>query len=281
MLKDEFKKRYTTIPFAIHRACYAEGTHEVITHYHREIELIAITDGAADFYIDSKCYRAEKGDVLIIPPYALHRVCTPGDTVTSYDCICFDLKLLCDENLKNGLESQSLSVMPHIRTDSAFCGGLREHIRTAMAACESGGEGWELEAVGSISLTFSLLKKNQAVSQKFEASKESDFVRKVMTYIQQNLSSPITSRDVAAELYMTHSYFCRLFKKTFGCPFANYVLTYKLEKARICLISSTLSVTDIAFCHGFNNCSYFGKTFKERFHASPHAYRKKHGASTK
>jgi quercetin dioxygenase-like cupin family protein len=73
MLNDEFKQRYTTIPFAIYKARDVNGAQEVITHYHREIELIAIIEGSAEFYINSKCYFAKKGDILIIPPYALHR----------------------------------------------------------------------------------------------------------------------------------------------------------------------------------------------------------------
>ncbi len=277
MFKDEFKERYTTIPFAIYQAYCDKGTKEVITHYHREIELIAITEGATEFYINSKCYLAKKGDVLIIPPYALHRGRTIENVVSSYDCICFDLQLLCDENLKNALESQAFSVISLVPNDSPYAEQLQAYIKEAVFACERNETGWELEAVGNISLLFGILKKNHFISQNFESNKETKFGEKVMTYLLKNISSQITSRDAANELYMNHSYFCRLFKKMFGCPFAKYLLIYRLEKARLYLTNTTLPVTEIAFRLGFHNCSYFGKTFKERFHTTPLSYRKNNG----
>lgn len=274
MFNDEFKERYTTIPFAVYRAYCAEGIKEVITHYHREIELISITEGSAEFYINSKCYPVKKGDVLIIPPYALHRGRTAEHELTSYDCICFDLQLLCDEILKNGLESQALSIISADRGCSSDSEQLQAYIKKARIACEKNEAGWELEAIGNISLLFGFLKKNHLISQNFESKTETLFGEKVMTYIRQNAFCPITSRDAANALYMNHSYFCRLFKKTFGSPFEKYVLIYRLEKARLYLTNTTLSVTEIALHLGFQSSSYFCKTFKERFHTTPLSYRK-------
>ena len=274
MLNDEFKERYTTIPFAIYRAYCANGAAEVITHYHREIELIAITEGLAEFYINSKCYLAKKGDILIIPPYALHRGRTAENVESSYDCICFDLQLLCDENLKNALESQAFSIISPICSESPYSEQLQAHIKNAVLACEKNEAGWELEAIGNMSLLFGILKKNYLIPKKAESNKETLFGEKVMTYLLGNSSRAITSRDAAAALYMNPSYFCRLFKKTFGYTFEKYLLIYRLEKSRLYLTNTTLPIIEIAFRLGFQNCSYFGKTFKERFHTTPLSYRR-------
>ena len=274
MFNDEFKERYTTIPFAIYQAYCATGTQEVITHYHREIELIAITEGSVEFYINSQCYLAKKGDLLIIPPYALHRGCTTDNVVSAYDCICFDLQLLCDKSLENELESQAVSVISWISNEAPFAKQLQAYIKRAVIACERNETGWELEAIGNMSLLFGILKKNYFIPQSVESHKETLFGEKVMAYLLQHSSSPITSRDAAHALYMNHSYFCRLFKRTFGYPFEKYLLIYRLEKSRLYLTNTTLPVTEIAFRVGFQNCSYFGKTFKERFGATPLSYRK-------
>ena len=95
-----------------------------------------------------------------------------------------------------------------------------------------------------------------------------------MTYIISNYSSGITSRDAAEALYMDYSHFCRLFKKNFGSCFTDYVLAYRLEKAKVYLKTSSLSVIEVAFRVGFNNCSYFCKAFKEHYGITPLAYRK-------
>ena len=69
MLRDEFKERYTTLPLAIYKADHVGAEEDVITHYHRETELIAVSSGEVEFHINSEKILARCGDVLIIPPY--------------------------------------------------------------------------------------------------------------------------------------------------------------------------------------------------------------------
>ena len=274
MFADEFKSRYTTIPFAIYKAYCSYESKKVLSHQHREIELIAMTEGEADFYIDTQLYKLNKGDILIIPPYSIHRVETASDTVTSYDCICFDLSLIWDAEIKIGLSSHTLSINPLIKKDCPFSEQIKKLISDGCCACSKGGAGWELEAIGSMSLIFGLLKRNGCFFSKLKNENENTFAQKVMDHISNNYAMQLSSTDIAVSFYMNNSYFCRLFKKTFGCCFSDYVLTYRLEKAKIYLNTTSLGITDIAFCCGFNSCSYFGKAFRERFGTSPLAYRK-------
>ena len=279
MFRDEFKKRYTTIPFAIYRAYSDHRAKEVISHQHREIELISVIEGTADFYIDSKLCRVKEGDVLIIPPYALHRANLLPSTLTSYYCICFDSELLCDKELRVGLEENTLSAVHRIGRETPYAKALSDHIQKAYLACEQNKIGWELEAIGNISLFFGILKQNACFTPKLKDKHEKEFGKRTMTYITQNFSEQISSHTAADALYMSHSYFCRLFKKTFGCCFGNYIMAYRLEKARLCLENTDMTIARITFHTGFNSCSHFGKLFKEKYGVSPLAYRKgyRHG----
>lgn len=272
MFRDEFKARYTTIPFAICETVCIGGK-EVITHQHREVEIISMTAGAADFYINSEQYPVKAGDVLIIPPYALHRAQLSPLETTSYYCICFDLGLICDEGLKQGLEKQVFSDRCLIDGGAEYAERARGYISDAFHACEQRTVGWELMAVGNMSLLFGLLKQSEFFSGRTSSEKDSNFGKDAMTYIIDNYSSGITSRDAADALYMNYSCFCRQFKKTFGTCFTDYILAYRLEKAKIYLANTSLSVIEIAFRVGFNNCSYFCKAFRERYGSTPLAYR--------
>lgn len=274
MFRDEFKERYTTIPFAIYKAYCNHRVKEVISHQHKEIELISITEGSADFYINAQLYRAQKGDILVIPPYAIHRADISANCITSYYCICFDLKLLCDEELKNGLETNTLSAENLIIKEKPYASSAAGYIENAFLACEQNKMGWELEATGNMSLLFGLLKKHSCFTENLQDKNEQKFVREIMAYINQHFSEMITSRTAADTLYMNQSYFCRLFKKTFGCCFADYITAYRLEKAKIYLTNTKMPVSQIAFQTGFNSCSYFGKAFKEKYGTSPLSYRK-------
>lgn len=274
MFKDEFKERYTTIPFAIAKGHSKGSAAEIITHQHKEIELIVITEGSAVFSIDSQNYSIQKGDILVIPPYALHHACTSAVDTTSYYCICFDLSLLCDQWLRDGLETQTVCGKYLIEGESEHAERLQQYIEKAFLACEGKETGWEMIACGNMSLLFGVLKQNGFFSQSTKSEKSVNFGKNVMKYIITHYASGISSRDAASELYMDHSFFCRSFKNTFGSCFTDYILAYRLEKAKVLLRSSDLSVTEIAFKVGFNDCSYFCKVFKKGIGSSPLCYRK-------
>ena len=274
MFKDEFKKRYTTIPFATANGYTTSSVLEVITHQHKEVEIISMTAGSAVFSVDSQNYFLKKGDILVVPPYALHRARTSASEPTAYYCICFDLSLLCDRWLQDGLETQAVCGKGLIDGKSEDTERLQAYIKDAFLACEGKKTGWEMIASGNMSLLFGALKQNGFFSQNTKPEKSVNFGKNVMKYIIAHYASGVSSRDAASELHVEHSSFCRSFKKTFGCCFTDYVLAYRLEKAKVLLKSSDLSVTEIAFKVGFGDCSYFCKVFKKGVGCSPLCYRK-------
>ncbi|MBQ7377934.1 MAG: AraC family transcriptional regulator [Clostridia bacterium] len=274
MFNDEFKVRYKTIPFAIYRAAVESDAKSVISHCHGEIELISITEGMIDFYIDSERHTAEKGDILIIPPFSVHRAQSREHIPISYNCICFDLSLLWDSVMKDGLLNHTLCVKNVVSKDQPFAKELQELIERGCRASESAHEGWELEAIGAMSTLFGILKKNGCFFEHNENTGNSDFLQKALGYISENYSTPITSSSAAASLYMSTGYFCRTFKKSFGCCFSDYVLAYRLEKAKIFLIGTNDKITEISSKTGFNSSAYFAKAFREHFGRPPRAYRK-------
>ena len=275
MYKDEYKKTYKTIPFAIHKTYNDHRGGGVIAHQHREVELIALTEGRVNFYIEAQCYSMQCGDVLVIPPYAIHRAEIPADTLTAYNCICFDVDLLWDKELCTGLLEHTLSsVNPLISHGTPYAKRLQDYVKSGCDAYEGQKSGWEMEAIGSMHLFFGVLKQYDYFRSNTAPHSANSFAQKAIDYIAKHYATPITSTTTAVALYMNNSYFCRLFKKVFGCCFSDYVLAYRLEKAKTMLDHTQLSITEIAFQCGFNGCSYFGKSFRRRFGRSPLAYRK-------
>lgn len=275
MFNDEFKARYKTVPFAVYRADVGNGQKSVISHFHGEIELISVTEGKIDFYIDSERHAAEKGDVLIIPPFSVHRAQSNESGPISYNCICFDLSLLWDASVKDGLLNHTLRTRKTVSREFDYAKELQELIEKGCLACESGHNGWELEAIGAMSTLFGVLKKNGHFSERGGGEISRSFSQKALAYISENYGSPISSSTAAARLYMCTGYFCRAFKKSFGCCFSDYVLAYRLEKAKIFLANTADTVTEISLKTGFNSSSYFSKAFKEHFGESPLSYRKR------
>jgi len=220
---------------------------------------------------------------LIISPYAIHSAAVSGHVNTSYYCICFDLSILSDEELKNGLEDNTLWISsPLVKKMSETKGtegkintrALTDYIEKAFHACEKKEMGWELTATGNLSLLFGLLKSYHFFEENLLDKKEKQFGKQAMDYINTHFAEEITSRSAAEALFLNQSYFCRLFKKNFGFCFAEYLTAYRLEKARIYLANTNMPISEIIFLTGFHSSSYFGKVFKARFGLTPLLYRR-------
>ena len=271
MFDDSFKARYRTLPVATYTHPHHKEPTTFIPHNHREIELIAMTAGEACFFVGSVALPLSAGDLLVIPPYYVHHAKIAPKT--SYECLCFDPALLSDADLREGLEGGSLTANGAVLA-GAFGNGPHGRALSAVAALKEAAPGWELEVAGQLSLLFSALKRGGHFVPAGEGAKEDRFSRAVMEYVAKRYGEPITSRELAAQLYMSGAYFCRLFKRSFGCSFSAFLLAYRIEKAKL-LLKDRLPISEIALACGFHSFSYFTKVFREQSGMTPTAFRRK------
>ena len=66
----------------------------------------------------------------------------------------------------------------------------------------------------------------------------------------------------------------RFFRGETGRTFTGYLMDYRLSYAAYLLRESSGKISDIAMNCGFNNLSYFIRSFKERYRLSPREFRK-------
>lgn len=273
MFQDGFKNRYkSNIPFAVYRQTECNNELNLFAHNHKELEIISMDSGEADFYIDSKCYKIKKGDILIIPPYCIHRaVIAPH---TTYDCICLGVSILWDEKLKIKLEQGGLTVCDKYSSQNPYASDMQKYVRTAIKSLNEGLPGWEMTVIGCMSLIFGILKKTSFFVKTNTFIAEHKFEKNVFEFVTEHYFEPITSQTMSKEMHINNSYFCRLFKKNFGCCFSKYLAEYRIEKAKGYLINSDKPISQIALLTGFNGFSYFGKVFTETVGMTPSEYRK-------
>jgi two-component system, response regulator YesN len=98
-------------------------------------------------------------------------------------------------------------------------------------------------------------------------------VTEAYNYVSLHLGRRITLEEVAAHLHMNHSYFSRFFKKETGMTFIEYVTRKKIERAKELLDQTSHSVNEICMMLGYDNQSYFIKTFKTQAGVTPTEYR--------
>ena len=64
------------------------------------------------------------------------------------------------------------------------------------------------------------------------------------------------------------------FKQATGFGLREYLVNLRIQRACELLLSTTLSITDIADKCGFNDSNYFGDAFRKAIGVSPRDYRK-------
>ena len=102
-----------------------------------------------------------------------------------------------------------------------------------------------------------------------------DKISLVQKYIHENYMRRLTVEGVARRFYISTNYFSRLFRQTLGTGFNNYLNCYRVEKARVMLGETNLSVAEIAFLCGFGSISQFNRVFRDVAHCPPGELRRK------
>jgi len=98
-------------------------------------------------------------------------------------------------------------------------------------------------------------------------------VKEACKYVSLNLHRRISLDEVADILHLNPSYFSRMFKKETGETFIEYVTRMKMGRAKELLDQTAHSVGEICEQLGYDNQSYFIKTFKSHSGVTPMEYR--------
>ena len=91
-------------------------------------------------------------------------------------------------------------------------------------------------------------------------------------FIESNYSEHITVADAAEMSNFSESYFSKIFRQLTGTSFTQYVKEYRLERAAEKLRDTNTPISEIAFSVGFNNLSYFTRSFREKYKMTPKAF---------
>lgn len=101
-------------------------------------------------------------------------------------------------------------------------------------------------------------------------------VTKTIEYIYANYDKPISLSSAAQETGCSKEHLSRLFHAETGQPFTSYLNRLRIEYARSILISSSISITDIALMVGFSSYTKFSIEFKRYTGSSASEYKKEH-----
>jgi AraC-like DNA-binding protein len=104
-------------------------------------------------------------------------------------------------------------------------------------------------------------------------------IQEAIALAAENYQNPGFSINAAAESFnITPAYFNRIFKKHKHISYSEFLNEYRMEKARVLLLESNVSILDIAGMAGFGNTNYFYTLFKKIYRCTPQQYRRRRQA---
>lgn len=233
-----------------------------------EFQIIYITQGSGIMETEDGAFTINPGSILVIRPGEWHRYRPNINTGWREHYIGFE-GLYAEHIFSKGFFKDTPPVI-HVGFQDPIL-VLYYRIQDLCKEEKSGYQqvisGVLVQVLGSI---ISCVKNKD-----FEGKDIERKIRKARIYFRDNLDKNIEVEQLAADLNIGYSYFRRMFKKFTGISPVQYHLMLRLQRAKDLLISTDMSVKEIALELGFQSIFYFTRIFKSKTGMAPTEFRKK------
>lgn len=95
-----------------------------------------------------------------------------------------------------------------------------------------------------------------------------------LNYIYANYNKPISNTEVAAQLHLDPRYLSKLVKSCIGQTLHKHLVDYRIGIAAKLLLTTNMSIEEIAYDTGFYNLAHFSAAFKKKTGNPPSYYRR-------
>ena len=266
-------------PFSIYHIKNEGRSFQIPVHWHDELEIIYVKSGFLTVSISGENYIGTPGDAFVVSPGNLHFMGSQTGTV-DYFTFLFPLKYISfrsndilDDKLLEPLNNGHLMISPRVKnTAKELCEQLieiylakndeRESIITAQIKTKT------------VLLQFILEMWKKGFVIENDTSGRNTVEKEMVSYIQQNFTGKISLREFGEQFHLSEKYISRYFKEHFHITLSQYVTYLRLEHAKQLLQDTDIPVTDVAMQSGYQNVSYFIRSFQKAYAVSPLKYRK-------
>lgn len=266
-------------PFSTYHIENAGRSFQIPVHWHDEFEIIYVRSGFLTVSISGESYIGKTGEAFVVSPGNLHLMGSQTGTVDYYTFL-FPLKYISfrtddmlDEKLLEPLNSGHLMICPRVKdTAKELCEQLIEIYEAKNDESESKITTQVRTKIILLQFIFEMWKKGFVIEN--DTSGRNTVEKEMVSYIQQNFTGKISLREFGEQFHLSEKYISRYFKEHFHITLSQYVTYLRLEHAKQLLQDTDIPVTDVAMQSGYQNVSYFIRSFQKAYAVSPLKYRK-------
>lgn len=247
--------------------------------YHEELEILSLISGSLEVVIDGNSVILSPGECTVILPYREHSgYCPTGGDTTKYYCVKIEVGRflngtgsLADElraisecrfSCPEKIDGEKGSALSRLAEELYSVSDGADRLSPEKQA-EKMAVVWKILAV--------IVGERLLDSGRRIAARNIDFIRRVSSIVEENYQTGLTSRDAAARMNYTLTYFCRVFRKCFGKSFSAYLTEYRVFMAT-CMRGQCATIAEIAEKVGFDDYCYFSNVFRRQVGVSPREY---------
>lgn len=122
-------------------------------------------------------------------------------------------------------------------------------------------------------LKISLFERRIAATEA-PGKQEERVITGITRYLQEHLSQEVSLSVLAERFHLNPQYISQLFKNEIGVGFLAYLTNIRMERAKHLLLSTSLSVAEVAEQSGYGDYRVFTKVFKKSEGITPSQYRR-------
>ena len=280
------KKKHGTewLPFAVYGTMMPNLFSSYPLHCHEEIEVVYVDCGNCRYTVSGNDIDLTFGDILVMMPWVLHSFHLEkpehrflGSTyLMSLNMVNTSSVDICSSRYFAPMLTGSCSDYCLITWEHPCYREYKELIEEMFNIGFDHPPFYEIRLKSLVSgLLYRLLR--DGLIQIFDRPTESGdvkAVRQVVDYIAENYRENITLAKLAEVVNMSETGLSRLFRSITGMSCIDYVIEYRMSKAFSMVRMTDKPIIEIAYEVGFNNISYFNRTFKKHFQRTPSQCRK-------
>lgn len=232
-------------------------------HLHKHVELFYITGGELEVTISGAKTLLRAGDAVVAFPHEIHSYRTPESSryymlLFTMDCAPDYADVLTHRRPLNPvvLADRVSPLVPACL--KALC-SERERIDIRLA------KAYISVVIGSLMRCFEL--------EDIARADDLSLPQRALLYMHDRYQEPFTLDDMAAALGVSKHYLSRMFSKKIGVNFNAYRNALRMEHAEKLLLTTTKTITAIAYDCGFDCQRSFNRVFRAAYSMTPREFR--------
>lgn len=241
-----------------------EAADNFIVNWHQSLELLYLVYGDVEVITNDVGVRLFPGDVAVVNSSYIHDIICHEKS--SYYCIIVNIDFLSSFGIKiDEIEFDRL-----VRSER-----VKNLTLEIMKICQEKSQGYELVAKAHIlTLASELFIKHSKRRDELggrDGNGKLDVVKDIIKYLQQNYAEKLTLETISDAVGYNKYYVSHIFKSVAGVTVMTYLNMLRVFHAKELLKTKKYTVSEACRMCGFENLSYFTRTYKKHMGKLPSA----------